>query len=390
VEAEEAKLKVLHLVKTSVGAVWAFRQMRELVRLGVEVHVALPPDGPLVPEYQAAGIKTHLAQFDFPSKKPWRYPRTANELRQLVDHVKPDIIHSHFVGTTLTLRLALGKRHPIPRVFQVPGPLHLEHPFFRQAEIRTAGPCDYWVGSCRWTCERYIKSGIPKDRIFLSYYGTDVNQFLHPEKGKLRRELQADATKKIVGLVAFMYPPKWYLGQSRGLKGHEDLIDAIAICLKQGANLLGVFVGGAWNNAVEYENRVRAYARKRCGNGAIFLGTRNDARELYPDMDVVVHASRSDNVGGAVESLLSMVPTITTNVGGFPDVITHGKTGWLVPARDPAALANAIMDVLVDPARAQDMARKGRERVLRLFRVEETSKQVLEIYRTILGLDRNN
>jgi glycosyltransferase involved in cell wall biosynthesis len=107
-------------------------------------------------------------------------------------------------------------------------------------------------------------------------------------------------------------------------------------------------------------------------------------------MDVVVHASRSDNVGGAVESLLSMVPTITTNVGGFPDVITHGKTGWLVPARDPAALANAIMDVLVDPARAQDMARKGRERVLRLFRVEETSKQVLEIYRTILGLDRNN
>jgi glycosyltransferase involved in cell wall biosynthesis len=191
-------------------------------------------------------------------------------------------------------------------------------------------------------------------------------------------------------MVAFMYPPKWYLGQSRGLKGHEDLIDAIAICMKQGANLLGVFVGGAWNNAIEYENRVRAYARKRCGNRIIFLGTRNDVKDLYPDMDVVVHASRSDNVGGAVESLLSMVPTVATNVGGFPDVVTPGETGWLVPARDPAALANAIMDVLVDPARAQDMARKGRERVLRLFRVEETSKQVLEIYRTILGLDRNN
>ena len=59
-------MRILHLVKTSVGATWALRQMRELVKLGLEIHVALPPGGHLVSEYEGAGIIVHPLQFDFP------------------------------------------------------------------------------------------------------------------------------------------------------------------------------------------------------------------------------------------------------------------------------------------------------------------------------------
>ena len=48
-------MKVLQLVKTSVGATWALKQMRELVKLGVEVHVALPTDGLLIEKYKEFG-----------------------------------------------------------------------------------------------------------------------------------------------------------------------------------------------------------------------------------------------------------------------------------------------------------------------------------------------
>jgi glycosyltransferase involved in cell wall biosynthesis len=377
-------IRVLHLLKTSVGATWALRQMRELAALGVEVHAALPP-GPLIPKYEAAGVHVHLLQPDLPMRAPGKWSGLFSQVRKLVSTVQPDLIHSHFVGTTLTMRMALGKGHAIPRLFQVPGPLHLEHPFFRRAELLTAGPRDHWIGSCRWTCDRYRRSGIPDDRIFLSYYGSDLNELACSISGKLRQELRLDAKTKVVGMVAYMYAPKRYLGQSRGLKGHEDLIDALAICRRKDPHILGVFIGGPWQNAARYEERVRAYGRERCGDGVVFLGTRRDVKDLYPDLDLVVHPSHSENVGGAAESLLMAVPTIATNVGGFPDVVIDGETGWLVPPRDPQRLADAIMRALADLAKCRSMAVKGQARARQLLDIKRNAREVLDAYTAVLA-----
>ena len=383
-EDEGHRMRILHLVKTSIGATWALRQMRELVRLGVDVHVALPL-GPLISEYRAAGIIVHPFQFDFPIRRPWCCPSIFDSLRRLMELIKPDIIHSHFVGTTLTMRLALGKTHPVPRIFQVPGPLHLEHPFFRQAEIFLSGNSDYWIGSCQWTCKRYRESGVSNDRLFLSYYGTDVDNFSACKPGKLRKEFGFDAATKLIGMVAYMYPPKRYLGQTRGIKGHEDLIDAIGIGLKDEPNIKGVFIGGGWNGASAYEKRIHAYGERRCRGHIAFLGTRNDVPELYPDLDVVVHPSRSENVGGAAESLLLAMPTIATNVGGLPDLVKHNETGWLVPPHEPTQLAKTILKVLKDPVGASEIAMKGQALARSLFDVKQTARQVAMIYQKIVA-----
>ena len=377
-------MRVLHLLKTSVGATWAWRQIRELIRLGVDVHVALPDGGPMAGHYAAVGATEYLLQADFPIKAPWIFPKLAGKFRKLVDELCPDIIHSHFVGTTLTMRLALGRNHPVPRVFQVPGPLHLEHRIFRNVEIATAGDNDHWVGSCRWTCDRYLRSGIVNKRIFLSYYGTDIDNFHGSPSGMLRRELGLGQGTKIIGMVAYMYAPKRYLGQRRGLKGHEDFIDAAAFCLQQTSDILFVVVGGPWNGAVKYERRIREYAAKRCADRVIFLGTRNDVADLYPDFDVVVHPSHSENVGGAVESLLLGVPTIATRVGGFPDLVHDGKTGWLIPPRDPKYLAETIERVLADPT-ALEKAEHGKNLAHQLFDVKRTAAEVRSIYDNIVG-----
>lgn len=109
--------------------------------------MALPENGPMVERFRDCGVHVHLLQTDFPTRQPWLFPGLASKFRRLVNDVAPDVIHSHFVGTTLTMRLALGLNHPTPRVFQVPGPLHLENSFFRNAEIKTAGQRDYWIAS---------------------------------------------------------------------------------------------------------------------------------------------------------------------------------------------------------------------------------------------------
>ena len=383
-------MRVLHLLKTSVGATWALRQMRELVQLGVEVHVALPPEGSLIPRYKAEGVVVHPLQLGLPVRELWRIPKVAREMRSLIAYVGPDIIHSHFLETTLTARLALGKSHCVPRIFQVPGPQHLEHAFFRRAELLTAGRSDYWVGSSEWTRNRYLKSGISGDRLFLSYYGTDLDKFMYHKKGKLRKLLGTDTNTKLVGMVAYIYRPRLYFGQIRGRKGHEDLIEAMSMVSEKIPNSRCVFVGGAWNNAFSYEKRVRAYAKKHLGDRAIFLGTRDDVPELYPDFDVAVHPSHSENVGGTVESLLLAVPTIATNVGGHPDLVRHGETGWLVPPKNPARLAETISTALQNPVPLRQMASRGQMLARQLFDVKITAQQVFEIYSTILSETRSS
>lgn len=378
-------VRALHLVKMPSGGMWAYRQVRELVKLGVEVHVAVPPGGPTETLYRTAGATVHSAGFSIPMRQPHRWRRLFADLQDLVDRVQPDVIHSHFVGTTLTMRLALGKRHPVPRVFQVPGPLHLEHRFFRQAEIQTAGPRDAWIGSCQWTCDCYRDQGIADDRIFLSYLGTDVDDFTRGPKGKLRAELGISSEAPVVGMVAFMYAPKRYLGQRRGLKGHEDLIDAIVIARRRYPDLTAVFIGGAWGKAHSYERQVRAYGAERLGNAARFLGTRNDVASLYPDFDIAAHPSHSENVGGAVESLLLEVPTIATTVGGFPDLVHDGETGWLVPPRSPERLAAALCDAIENPTRRMLLAHQGHLLARRMFDVDSTAREVRTIYDTVLN-----
>ena len=378
-------MKVLHLVKTSVGAVWALRQMRELVTRGVEVHVAVPPGGPLMEAYESAGVVVHPMQTALPVKKPWLWPRLFDSFRGLVDDLRPQVIHSHFVGTTLTMRLALGRNHDIPRVFQVPGPLHLEHYAFRHAEFRSAGPADRWIASCRWTRDCYRRLGADEERVFLSYYGTELQKIDRPASGILRRELKVDAGTKLVGMVAYMYPPKRFLAQRRGIKGHEDFIDALQICMARQMPIRGVVIGGAWNGAESYEKRLRAYGQKRLGDNVHFLGTRHDVHDIYGDLDVAVHPSHSENVGGAGESLIHALPTIATDIGGFPDVVRPGETGWLVPPKQPSKLADAITQVLENPLEAKQMAFAGRDLARRLFDYRNSAAEVHDIYFRILG-----
>jgi glycosyltransferase involved in cell wall biosynthesis len=380
-------MRILHLVKTAHGAAWARRQIAVLCAAGVDVVVALP-GGERTPEAAAwteTGATIVDADLDVTARRPWRLEPAIRRCRAIVDDVRPDLIHSHFVSTTLVARLALGRDHATPRLFQVAGPLHLEHPTFRALDLATAGPCDGWIATCRWTADAYRRFGIAPSRVWCSYYGTDLSPFRTPPRGRFRGDLGVGPMTPLVGLVAYMYPPRWWLGQRVGLKGHEDFIEAIRRVRDVRRGVVGVIVGGPWNGATAYAERLRELAEDACGPGIRFAGVRHDVPAVYRDLDLAVHPSHSENCGGAVESLAAGCPTVATAVGGLPDVVEPGRTGWLVPPRDPDALAAAIVTALADPLEAKRRARSGQARVQRMFAVERTAREVLGIYETVLG-----
>jgi glycosyltransferase involved in cell wall biosynthesis len=382
-------MRLLQIVKTSEGAEWAALQAAELVKLGVEVHVALPDlQGRTVRKWKDAGAILHTAATDIHPRHPWALPATLRGLRDLVGSIQPALIHSHFVSSTILLRLALGAQSPIPRLFQVPGPLHLEHPFWRKLEISTAGPQDSWIASSRCILGHYQEAGISPERLYLSYYGTRIETGPTGKTGLLRKRYGIDKNQKIVGNANFIYPPKWYLGQSRGLKAHEDVIDALGMVLRHRSDVTGILIGGSFMKGSWYEKRLRDRAHAAGGDRIIMTGymPAEEVRQVWPEFDIAVHVPTSENCGGVVEPMLAGVPVIASRVGGLPELVIDGLTGTTVPPRQPGELARQIQCALSSRERCLALAGNGRDLVTQTFSVERTSREVLDIYSHVLNM----
>jgi glycosyltransferase involved in cell wall biosynthesis len=226
----------------------------------------------------------------------------------------------------------------------------------------------------------------------LAYYGVNADDFLlnDSKNSQLRKELGLSKDVFLIGMVAYFYGPKAYLGQTRGLKGHEDLIDAMAIVIHQYPNVRCVFVGGPWGNSQKYFEQVKNYAIQKAAENCIFLGQRNDVPKLYPQFDLAVHPSLSENVGGAVESMYAQVATLTTDVGGFPDLVTDGETGYIAPAKSPIKLARKIVEVIDYPEERKKRIAKGLEKVTQVMNVEHNAKQVHDFYIEVLRQESAN
>ena len=76
-------------------------------------------------------------------------------------------------------------------------------------------------------------------------------------------------------------------------------------------------------------------------------------------------------------------PTVASDTGGIPEVVSHGETGLLVPPRDARALASAIATLLKDPELRERMGRAGLERVKRMFSADQMVEKTLGVYRSL-------
>ncbi len=381
-------MRVLHVSKTSEGGRWAALQVRELIRAGVEVEVALPSlHGGSMDLWNSTGARLHAVDLRFPVGRPWLAGTMAGRARRLVDRVKPDVIHSHFVSTTLTLRAALGRHSPIPRVFQVPGPLHLEHWLYRSGELASAGTADYWIASSRCTRNLYRRAGVAGERVFLSYYPVEK---LHAPAavGGLRERWGVPRGALVVGNINMFYAPKRYLGQRIGLKAHEHVLEALRIVMAARSNVYGVLAGGPWGNAQPYFERLRARAQEIAPGRIVLPGRLAPEKVLaaWREFDCAVHVPLSENCGGVVEPLLAGVPVIAGRVGGLAEVVIDGITGITVPISDPQALADAVMQVLDRRELHRAMAVLGGQLVSQMFSARRTAAEIKQIYEYVLGI----
>jgi glycosyltransferase involved in cell wall biosynthesis len=167
-------------------------------------------------------------------------------------------------------------------------------------------------------------------------------------------------------------------------KGQRELIGAVSHLRETHPNLQVMILGA---DVPEF----RADYEKRAREGGVadrvhFCGYQKDVRPFLREFDLFVHPSYAEPFGLAiVEAMAMRKPVIACNTGGVPEIITHGRDGWLVEPRSTEAVATALTMLLNRPELRQQLGECARETVRARFSPRQQCARVAQRYASLIA-----
>lgn len=378
--------RVLHLTTSAVSLDWLLApQLHAFSDAGFEV-VTASGGGAHAENLERSGLTHHTVHSFSRNVDAAADVRSIGELRRLLRHVRPDILHTHNPKPGVLGRL-VGRAMGVPVVINTVHGLYaqLEDPVVRRGAVygaeRLAATCsDAELVQNVEDVATLRSLGVPAKRIHLLGNGIDLSRFQSTREHsinatKLRAELGIDSSTPVVGMI----------GRLVWEKGYRELFEAVAsLRASRGATFEVVVVGpdeSAKEGAVDSETKLQMQAA-----GIRFLGSRTDIPDVLSAFDVFALPSyREGFPRAAMEASAMGVPVIATDVRGCRQVVQHEQTGLLVPVRDSGALAEAIGRLLADvPLRAQ-LGHRACERAMAEFDQDRVIARTLAVYRSHLA-----
>ncbi len=316
--------------------------------------------------------------------QPWSDMKALFRLYRIIKKGKYRIVHTHCSKGGLLGRLAAVLARTPVRIHTPHG--HIFYGHFG----RIASWIFLWLERilARWTHMIITLTGQGKKE-HLSYgvgtpgslevihSGVKLEPFLqaNDEQHSVKQELHLPHHARVVGMVGWLTP----------IKGPNYLVEAWHIVERDLSDAALLIVGDG-----PLRGELEELVRRNGSNGSVvFTGMRQDVPRLMGTMDVVVLPSVNEGMGKVlVEAMALGKPLVATHVGGIPDLVKDGVNGYLVPPRDPAALAGAITDLLSNPEKARQYGEAGKEIAPR-FSAERMVEKIEQLYlREINDLER--
>lgn len=313
----------------------------------------LGPNGPLVADLKKLGISVRLMPWENGLRNPsgmWRFARQLREQRVA-------IVHQHFGGRALrwVAHATQGARvlvHLHGRVVESAGQ-SLSEPKLQFA--------DYVIATSRAVAER-----VRNRPVQVVYPGVPVGEF------PSRRFAHSSEDSQIVGTISRLVP----------LKGLVHLIRAIRL-LRPACPNVRLEIAGSGPEEGRLKEEVQHLG---LGNCVSFLGWQSNPAPLLARWDVFALPSLEEAFGIAlVEAMADGLPVVSTNVGGIPEIVEHGRTGLLGPPGDSVLLAEHLKKLLTDPGERRRMGQAGYARARERFSRESMVFAVEEVYERLLS-----
>ncbi len=288
----------------------------------------------------------------------------------------PDVIHAHFWMSGLAaLAGAAGLPVPVVQTFHALGIVKARHqgaadpsPANRiELERHIARSCDQVIVTCLDEAGELTRDGVCAAQISVVPCGVDTSVFTPdgPAAPRSRR------------------PRLLALGRLVERKGVATVLAALTRL--PDAEL--VVAGGPARRDLESSDDYRLLREAARLHGVLdrvtFTGgvARADVPALIRSADVVVCTPWYEPFGiVALEAMACGIPVVASAVGGLADSVVDQQTGWLVPARDPAALASALGHLLADPAKRAAFGAAGTARARRRYSWRGVAAQTEAVY----------
>ena len=222
------------------------------------------------------------------------------------------------------------------------------------------------IAVSRKIAELLVDAGVEPERIRVIHDGTDPKPF---EGAARARELHDE--RIVVGVAAVL--------EER--KGHRFLLEAARRLKARDCRVNYRIAGEGSRRAALEQTAVRLGMQEEVE----FLGFVSDMPGFLSSVDVVVLPSLFEGLGVSVlEAMAAGKAVIASRVGGLPELVVEGTTGFLVKPGDVEGLANAIAKLAVDRIRIREMGQKGRERLNQNFTLERMARENEEYYYNLL------
>ncbi len=227
----------------------------------------------------------------------------------------------------------------------------------------------HWVGRALVDNE-----GLAASRIEVIHNGIDPEQFTPADESARR------AARTALG-IGPEQPVALQVARFHPVKDHATAIRAWAQVTKAVPDAVILLAGDG-----ELRQEAEALGRELGVSETVrFLGVRDDVATLMAAADVFVLSSLSEGISVTLlEAMASGIAVAATRVGGNGEVVAEGETGLLSPRSDPESLAANLASLLSDPARARQMGRAGRQRLLDRFTQRQMHQAYADLYRTML------
>lgn len=246
-------------------------------------------------------------------------------------------------------------------------------PWHNWADRLTGRWVDRYLANCQavnqWL-QQVVK--IPAGKTLTLHSGLDPAPFMAARPGQIRPLLGITAQEKVIVCVANLRP----------VKNHPLLLQALRQLQQRQlpCHLLLVGEGPERPQLEQLTDQLGLTAQVH------FLGYRADIPAILADSDLAVLASHWEGLPGAVmEAMAAGRPIVATAVGGLPELVREGVSGFLVPPNDLAAFTNRLAHLLTDQSLGSRMGMSGREHILQNFRIATQTQKLEQLYRTLLG-----
>jgi len=294
-------------------------------------------------------------------------------LARVVKRLQPAVVHAHDAHGVAMASLALslggtGTQGPA-LVASRRVDFHLRQNSFSRWKHRQV---DCFICASEAIRQMLVADGVPPDRTVTVHEGIDLDHVRSAPAVNVHEAFWLPHRAPVVGNVAALVPHK----------GQRHLIEAAHLVIQQMPDVRFLILGEG-----ELRDSLERLVREHHLEKHVFLpGFRTDVLGCMKGFDLFVMSSVTEGLGTALLDAMACGKAIVgTRTGGIPEVVEDGETGRLVPPRDHAAMAQAILNMLADDEQRRRMGEAGLARVQARFTVERMVAETAAVYGRLAG-----